>query len=637
MPSNNQTGKGGGLLSIPEHEVKLPQNGLFYRVPDSSYVTEKYKKIPRQYLEKRLEYALTRLHDRIHIATAKHLSTLRKPAIRGVGELREAITKAINEVAPAGIDSAEQCQIFCGRVDQAVDQYKSQHENTVHSSQRIVAMYLEQERMAIAALVDLPSGKTKPNGRTPEQKEVAQLIQEIELLLMMRKQIEAMASTNMADYERASKMIIESVDSLNFMMERLPSREDIAKLPAYVQTAVNQSLQGLVDAFRILKQYVLQAQNDKDFVQGQASKIDKYKGGINYYTGMVTFKGMPELRGHVEPLKGQMKALERFEALVESSDKKADEVIFKIDVLFQIADVRKALQRVVRLFPEDDGELASLIDQEQVEQAPENREQPAPETTAEPTPAPARESAMKPTPAPATEPAPKPTPTPATEPAPKPTPAPAPETAGEPQPTPEQETDNEANKPTKHFKWKKAPKEEVIEEAHRRIFQNPLLKQLYEQERWTDFRLLYELMDAGDIKALGMNATCFGVANSLFPNKQKLLKDCFPQAASINSPQFPSTLQTGKTAPRFRWDKHIDNVDEIHAEIKERLFGTWPLLKELYDNQQWAELNYIFARMTMSTMLSHFRITAACIGADKAPYNNLHQMLTDVFPEVYGK
>lgn len=70
------------LQDVPLIRVKLPQDDLFYEVPDVKRVKGCFNSISGEYLEKRLDYLISRLRQRVEVTTAKHLATYRKPALK---------------------------------------------------------------------------------------------------------------------------------------------------------------------------------------------------------------------------------------------------------------------------------------------------------------------------------------------------------------------------------------------------------------------------------------------------------------------------------------------------------------------------------------------------------------------------
>lgn len=592
----------------------MPQDDLFYEVPDVKRVKGCFNSISEEYLEKRLDYLISRLQQRVEVSTAKHLSTYRKPALKKIEEIRAKIFDAIAGLNQGEIKSEESLSEFCGVVDSAVEDYKSKHEGTVHGSQRILQMFVEEERKVIKALVKLEAAKKPKSG---EHKEAEDLRADIGELLLLKNELMvnlAKAFDGESDFEESIKYILANFEAILYLLEKFSSADEISKLLGGVQAAVVDEIEKLLSQLTRFKEQVSAARKMKKDFETYDKTIDRLKAGIGYFSGLVHYRGRMDLCDVERELTDVKSDLEEIGLIIQETGGRAEEILVKADVVFQIDALRNAIKRMLDIFPEDDSHLLDLFvngGSVPKEAEPTIRAKFAVEESVSNIVSEADSEVvvefdnLKQ----------------------------GEDDKDDKEDKEDDEQDEVTERPQKIFRWHNVEPEYAAAEVRRRLYANALLKDLAETGRWLDFRLVLELMTLGDFKKLGLSSSCIGSAKALFQTKEELIEMCFPDAAGLEL-VYPSTQKSGKSGTRFKWNRDVKTAEEIQEEIKKRMFGGWPLIKELYEAQRWQELKFLFDKFTMSTV-AVFRIRIKCIGSENAPYATLSGMLKDVFPEVY--
>lgn len=496
-------------------------------------------------------------------------------------------------------------------VDSAVDDYKSEHEGTVHGSQRILQMFVEEERKVIKALVKLEAAK-KP--QSEKHKEAEDLRADIKKLLHLKSELMgnlAKASDGESEFEESIKYILANFEAILYLLEKFSSSDEISKLPGGVQVAVVDEIEKLLSQLTRFKEQVFAARKMKRDFEAYDKIIYRLRAGIDYFSGLVHYRGRMDLCDVERELTVMKSDLEEIDLIIQNTSDKAEEILEKADAVFQIDALRNAIKRMLDIFPEDDARLLDLFvngGSVPAEAEPTIRAKFAVEESVSNVVNKADSEVvvefdnLKQ----------------------------GEDDKGDKE---DDEQDEEIERPQKIFRWYNVEPEYAAAEVRRRLFANALLKDLAETGRWLDLRLILELMTLQDFKKLGLSSSCIGSAKALFQTKEKLIEMCFPEAYCLE-PVYPSTQKTGKSAPRFRWNRDVKTAEEIKQEIKTRMFAGWPLIKELYEAQRWQELKYLFDKFNMSTV-AVFRIRTQCVGSENAPYETLSEMLKDVFPEVY--
>ncbi len=609
------------LQDVPLSRVKLPQDDLFYEVPDIKGVKGRFNSISGEYLEKRLDYLISRLQQRVMMTTAKHLSTYRKPALRKVEEIRGKIFDAIAGLNQGEIKNQESLGEFCGVVDSAVDAYKSEHEGTVHGSQRILQMFVEEERKVIKALVKLEAAK-KP--KSEEHKEAENLLADIGELLLLKDGLSAdltKANKGESDFSESIKYILANFEAILYLLEKFSSPDEINKLPGGVQVAVIDEIEKLLSQLTRFKEHVFAARKMKKDFETYDKTIDRLRAGIGYFSGLVHYRGRVDLSDVERELTGMKDDLEEVDLIIKDTGRRAEDILVKADVVFQINALRNAIKKSLDIFPEDDSHLLDLFENGGSVPAEVGARGRAVEPKVDVAQGSVRNFIDQSETGVIVE-------FDNREPG---------EDEGEVDDDKEKDEEDDkvevAGSARKLFRWNNVESDYAAAEVRRRLCTNSLLSDLADNGRWLDFRLVLELMTLRDFQKLGLSSSCIGSAKALFQSKEELIERCFPEMSGLEA-VYPSTQMTGKSAPRFRWSSDNKTAEEIQKEIKTRMFGGWPLLKELYEAQRWQELKYLFDKFTVSTV-AVFRIRTKCIGSEKAPYATLPSMLKDVFPEVY--
>lgn len=585
---------------------------MFYEVPDSNAAGRVFDSISAEYLENRLEYLITRLKQRIGVTTAKHLSSYRKPAMKKTDDIRTKIAGAIACLNGNDIRSEEKLAEFCRVVDDAIDGFKSEHEGTVHGSQRILQMFIDEERKAIKSLVKLESAM-KPKIEVHKEaenelEEADNLKREIRGLMVLKADLIAnlaKAGEKEVDLSQAVEFIMKNFKAILYLFEKFANADEISKLPHGVQNAVIDEIEKMLSGLTKFREIVSAAGKMKEDSLNHSQKIKKLKAGIGYFSGLVHYRERSDL-GEVEAeLRGMESDLDEIDEIVKETGVRVEAILDQADLVFQMHELREVIKRIVNIFPQDEARLINFFENPKIA-AVQAADIPA-----------VKEVCFE-------------------------------EIGGghvcnfidnrglgfvEDEYADEDDNANATTDVKKYFRWQNALPDKASAEVRRRLNANPLFRDLAKNERWLDLRLALELMTLKDYHDLGLSSSCVGSSKAYFQSKEDLIDACFPEMAGLK-PVFPSVQKTGKSAPRFRWSGMNKTAEDLRSEVKARMFAGWPLLGELYESQKWTELRYLFDKFNMSTMAA-FRIRRTCVGDEDSPYETLESMLKEVFPEAY--
>ena len=571
--------------SLPERTEKTSRPGLFYIVPFHPK-NEVFNAIPKEFLQERLNHSIESLKDVVKVSMSKGLTVFKDSTEVEINELHDRIMDIINSLPSSGVTNNAQLGVVCTKVRKAVDGFKSTT-NKLHFSEKIAEIFFQIERRVVSTLFVLP-GKAKeitelgePTGQIVKRKELSEVIQKMELIVSLRKQLE-----NMLQVLKYSK---------NDLYETMQILNNISLDPPTILT--QQEAVRYKNALVMLAKYLLKCNELLEFAEAYSTHPEYLQLAADFPLSLISVDlgegGSSQVIDNTLQ-RNFIVAMEAMKLAVVTTTKLREPV----RALYNSSKVRALLIPVLYLVPNGTDELIKSCFEE--------------EKTLSVQSAPVKESlpiSLDNLPVQAV-------------------------TCIDTNPT----NDNFLTPKTASIEG--LTPREVAQEVRARLIESPdmpLLKYLFERKKWNYLRSVLERLSIQRLRDCRLMVDVVGGSKSYYKTGIDLYVACFPQAygRAGNLPLFNSNKLSPKKP--FQWNRMDITEEDLVAEVKRRLFQGWPLIRDLVEEQQWASLRQLFNLVTAHDILATCGIGSNCVGGPKAWYKTKEEMYAHVFPEVYSE
>ncbi|MDH5597200.1 MAG: hypothetical protein OEY44_03790 [Candidatus Peregrinibacteria bacterium] len=563
--------------SVKLVDKETAHKGFIYRTATLEG-DEKFAELNVKYIRARFDYAFQRLTDQIMNGTNNHMRGHREATLKSAQAMRDAIEKAITKLEQGpGITRQSQLQELCQTITQAVHAFRN-GQNVLHTSRPLVQVIVDIERRSVDELFELK----KDTGR-PEEEEVELSRDEKDmskLLLRIREIKEQSRFANEApnQVETLTKKLRTNISFLEGRGPRIAALtrgvnpEELENMPEAVQQSIQAACTEYIRRLDEIARDIKSIGGLEAILRTALEALSKSIAGIQYFSGLVNYKGRNELQAALTPIEDEAKslpalkgALEKALGSLESTELPSTE---KLQEIFLQAPVHAVATLAGRNSTEN---LEAFLKEQNEPQAAEEIEQ------------------------------------------------------GE-------EASQTSEKDFGQYRWNMVEESEAVTEATRRMTAlNPLIASLYKEERWHDLRLILEKLILANLKECKLSQMCVGSSEARFTTKEDLFRACFPKCyEDENYAKLPG-IKEGERARRFEWGS--STKEECIPEVRRRMFHAWPLLQEYYQNENWQILGLILNNLRKTDPVS-FKIQYNVFSGADSPFHSKDDLIESCFPEA---
>lgn len=565
--------------------MQTPKSDLYYDVPIAP--EEKFKRVPKSYLLERLHYAIRTLREKVEVTTSKHF-TDKKSYIFGAIDALSKRLEAIITAGPETIEDSETLNSLCEKIKKAMQAFKGEEKGVMATPKFIAEIFLQEERKAIQELFELKPEKEKTSESAKQAEQLDELrgaLEKMESLVRLARQLNG--EINQLTIPEEALGIMSDGKTLK-LAGKFPDKPSLEEIPGAVKQA----------CLNEFKNYTATLQ----FVLNLKRKTDQLEGFLAYVSAIENGEDLTVAREHFEKAfsyyklslpAGDLQRLAELTANLPEAHGHIEQTKRALEA------VDKQINSVLEILTNSRNEIRGIISLScKEEQAQEIMEALFGKEEEEPGQEPAAAQTEK-----------------------------------------EQESESETKQKEENggekrrFSWLEASGEECKKEAITRIRESEgfsLMGYLCENQKWGDIKSLLPLLVQNDAQFWEMTAVVGG--GKLYESIAVLLHDCFPEMEKAEE-SFVGREKNPKE--KIMW-KTMSKTERANS-IRTRLFGGWPLFKELYEAKMWNELGQLLSKIRLTELNHRFGLSyGACVGnKEKAVYKDEEELFRDVFPEAY--
>lgn len=572
------------VLNIGTENTQLANGSIFYDVPKLADGEKKFDAIPKQYFEQRIIAAITKLRERIIIATSTHDHTKREPLLKATKEFHDRLMAVIDSLVGAtGIQSDNDLKVVCEELNKVIEDYKGKKSGDVNIKRKstIVHGILTAEREAMKNIFDLPETNPKDaEGKSPSLVEQVKLLQEQDRNLQETNEMVKLLSDRIQKETPACKQAFECLRNNSNAIKSMVSRHpDIASLNSVMEEART----GYQMAYKAVIANVAK-------IGEMAELFDHLESLVTPYLPEET-NWIKEMRNAYEALVGinptfnqKITELDAASKSFGSNAKAVNDFRKKVIETIGDTELQEAIEKIINMIScNGNAEKIRKLMQENRQEEEDNEadEVAEPEVTEK----------DKPILATATK---------------------------------------KEKKVFGRMNWDGTSEQRAERIKERLVNGFPIISYLEERGMWNDLKKFLSFLS---LKDLNDN----GISNNLYVYYPKtegksqiavMLEDVFPQAYS--APQQTPEPKSEK-AERTQWST-ISDTDARNI-ILEKIGRKWPLMITLAQENQWDLLRSIIDRV--NTLQTNLELSTSCVSAEFGRFKTKEEMFKVVFPQAY--
>lgn len=584
------------LDGIENRTVQLASGHLFYEAPFLKG-SKKKNKIPKEYLEARLQYAIGRLREKIEVATSKHHSEKRPAIIEAMNAMHDEINSVIREIPDSGIESENPLVDICEKVREAVRRFKNMRDNNIAVVPFTTELIFRTESGAIRRIFSLSPKKEKRNLESTESPDdlaalnnLAAQLRDLQELTFQAPGIRTALAKERSRFDENIQLLSGSHTEIAALLKIFPDLDSIKPLPANVRKASQDAYQTYRNSVMILCKALMICMDLKLIVQEHAIDVEKTKSAIEYFRALVKFKNVPNIKTIFDEHAELIQNFDR--TITETSNARSITRQFeeKMEKLLAIPGFRETTLHILEIMsPDDVAELNTIF-----EGILPTQKRTSTDTT---------NGYLAPIQGEAT-------------------------TTG---PIPVLPDERGRHSP---FRWKQESRERAQQEVRNRLSTIPLINSLIASSRWAELRFVLDRIQFTDLTRVGLSSACVGGGEkSLYPSKDEMFADVFPSAYADDLKSVVGS-ERGLEQKRFHWTRKGITQDEIRNEATRRITDGIPLLQELLTSARKEEARFLISKLSQTDLIQYCRLSSSCIGGEKAPYKTKEELLSAVFGEL---